>query len=289
MKQEITDIARQDQIDKLWKDAQINGGMLAPTGIWERSGHRSFKEMIPAWCGNEKRFDESVIDAEVIGYFMPELPARVLEVGGGYGRLAATIINTYPNQIEYTMVDAVPESLVYAQEYLHGYNCKIIPAWHFEPTEYDLCINIASMQEMNQAQVDYYIQLFNRSTRIGGIIFLANSRDFTGNKSFVYPDNWELIYKARWHRSRSPHQPVEVFCKQAHLIPGHNDALELAYYKDLATRYEDQWNKLKAIRGELSATRRKLARTQKALWHRSPTYYLGVLLRLIRKKNKVRE
>src|SRR4051812_45699710 len=45
-------------------------------------------------------------------------PLRVLEVGGGYGRLAEAFFNVFGGQVKWVCVDAVPASLIHANEYL---------------------------------------------------------------------------------------------------------------------------------------------------------------------------
>lgn len=45
-------------------------------------------------------------------------PAVILEIGGGYGRLAEAALNVFDGSIKYVLADSVPGSLLYARDYL---------------------------------------------------------------------------------------------------------------------------------------------------------------------------
>ncbi len=122
----------------------------------------------------------------------------ILEVGGGYGRLAEAFYNTFSETMKYVLVDAVPASIMYA--YLNMSKCTsakvgfyynhdeldlnkfdvyVMPSWHFKRlnnSEYDISINVESMQEMAQVHVDFYMGLFDAVTRPDGLIYISNGR-----------------------------------------------------------------------------------------------------------------
>jgi putative sugar O-methyltransferase len=160
----------------------------------------------------------------------------VLEVGGGYGRLAEAFLGVFEDQVKYVLVDAVPASLHYSYKYLNlnfpersigfyycddimdlsKYDCYIVPAWHFEKINnqvYDISVNVASLQEIEDQQVSYYLELFNRLTKLDGMIYLSNSRDFYYQRDYKYPENWRLVARMKTPRSWTPHYPVEIFIK----------------------------------------------------------------------------
>ena len=94
---------------------------------------------------------------------------RILEIGGGYGRLAEALLANFADNIEqYDLVDAIPVSLDSARTYLNKVAGKastfpindisIIPSWEFFPENrvYDLVINIESFQEMEIEYIQYW-------------------------------------------------------------------------------------------------------------------------------------
>lgn len=165
----------------------------------------------------------------------------VLEVGGGYGRLAEAMFNIFGRTVQYVMVDAVPASLYYARKYLacacpearilsyydsgverggpfemSRHDIAILPAWHFERLNrmrYDICINIESMQEMNQDHVDHYLGLFQSVAAEDATIYLSNAHDYYFRGSFNYPGNWQKLFCANTPRSWRSNHPTEIFRK----------------------------------------------------------------------------
>src|SRR5262249_49161580 len=72
-------------------------------------------------------------------------------------------------------------------------------------------INIDSFQEMNQYHVDTFVRLFHDVVRIGGLIYLSNSRDYRFTGKFSYPKEWKCLYMRRSPRSWTRHHPTEIF------------------------------------------------------------------------------
>lgn len=162
---------------------------------------------------------------------------RVLEVGGGYGRLAEGMFNIFGKSVQYVIVDAVPASLYYAKKYLTAacpearvgsyydgvaefdlgnYDIAIVPAWHFEQVNglrFDVCLNIESMQEMNQAHVDYYLNLFDSAAADDATIYLSNARDYYFRGEFRHPRHWQKLFCANTPRSWTVDHPTEIFRK----------------------------------------------------------------------------
>lgn len=205
----------------------------------------------------------------------------VLEVGGGYGRLAEAMLGVFEDQVKYVMVDAVPASLYYSYQYLKEnfphrrvgfyysddaadpsmYDCFIVPAWHFERVnklKYDLCINIASMQEMEDEKVSYYLGLIDQATNPNALIYISNSRDYVYEREYNYPNNWQCIFKQNTPRSWSPYYPVEVFFRTDHDCSKDNAILESQYLKELYTVCKKRYKKKeKEMRSEIMSLRYK--------------------------------
>lgn len=180
----------------------------------------------------------SIMDINLIDIFLNKKKSEIniLEIGGGFGRLAETVLNVYKNQVHYILVDAVPASLMYSYLYLkktfpklkigfyynndkfipQKYDCYIMPSWHFEKLNkytYDLSINIESMQEMNQFHVDYYLNLFNKITNKDGIIYISNAHDYVFKGNWNYPNNWKRLFIQNTPRSWTLNHPTEIFKK----------------------------------------------------------------------------
>jgi hypothetical protein len=97
---------------------------------------------------------------------------------------------------------------------LENLDIAIIPSWHFERlnrSSYDICLNIESMQEMNQGHVDYYLGLFQAVATRGATIYLSNAHDYYFRGSFNYPKNWQKLFSANTPRSWTPDHPTEIF------------------------------------------------------------------------------
>jgi putative sugar O-methyltransferase len=202
--------------------------------------------------------------------------AMILEIGGGYGRLAEACFNVFDDQFIYVMVDAVPASLFYAYTYLtqlypekkigfyyngdkfdlNLYDCYLVPIWHFEKlytSKFDCCINIASFQEMEDQQVTFYLDLFNRVCATEGIIYLSNSRDFIYKREFNYPDNWQLLVKENTPRSWTPYYPVEILKKTEQDCTDQNAQKQLEYLPALIKAYQEH---VSLLEGRLAVYRK---------------------------------
>ncbi len=179
----------------------------------------------------------SLMDLNLLYTFIPpgKQPTRILEVGGGYGRLAEAAFNLFGRSIQYVMIDSVPASLYYAVKYLRhacpdarvgSYydadfdltkcDIAIVPSWHYASVsriKYDVCVNIESMQEMGQYHVDYFLNLFESESVDGATIYLSNAKDYYFRGSFNYPKNWQKLFCANTPRSWRPHHPTEIFRK----------------------------------------------------------------------------
>ena len=162
---------------------------------------------------------------------------RLLEIGGGYGRLAEAAFNVFGSSVQYVIVDSVPASLYYARKYLsfacpkarvgsyydtgadfelNDYDIAIVPSWHFESINsqpFDICVNIESMQEMNQYHVDYYLNLIDSVASEGATLYFSNAHDYYFRGSFNYPKHWEKRFCSNTPRSWTPDHPTEIFRK----------------------------------------------------------------------------
>jgi hypothetical protein len=180
----------------------------------------------------------SILDLSLITIYLANTPRErlaVCEVGGGYGRLAEVFLKVQHKRVHYVMIDAVPGSLMYAyyyiksqfpelkigsfyagDEYDNSYDCYIIPSWRTSVLQkefFDICVNIESMQEMQQHHVDYYLQLFDRLAISGGGIYLSNARDYVFKGVWNIPLHWETLYLNNTPRSWSADHPTHILRK----------------------------------------------------------------------------
>jgi len=197
----------------------------------------------------------SIMDIDYIYSFRRRDPEKtfILEVGGGYGRLAEAMFNVFGGSIRYVLVDAVPGSLFYAKGYLaracpevrlgsyydgdpfdlDRFECYIVPTWHFEALNtyrYDVCVNILSFQEMEQQHVDYYLSTFDKVAWDQALIYSDNAHDdFYFKGTYNYPRHWEKRFCANSPRRWSEEHPVEVFLKTDHDCSVSNGAISAMY------------------------------------------------------------
>lgn len=210
----------------------------------------------------------TMIDINLIAPFLPEgpqpRPLRVIEVGGGYGRLAEAMFNVYDGgQLQYVMIDAVPASLIFAYEYLtrarpdlrigsfyrgdaydlERFDIYICPIWHFETAgagQFDLAINVQSMQEMDQHHVDYYLGWFDTVLKPGATAYLCNRRDHVFRGEWHYPAHWECLLKTCTPRSWTRDFPAEVYRKGERSYAAQNHLAEVRYQRELTRANERQ-------------------------------------------------
>lgn len=125
----------------------------------------------------------------------------VIEIGGGYGRLAMFFLKVFGRNCHYVSVDFAPSSLLYAPQVMQqafpdlkiggtfdlekdsttpfvDYNFVSLPAWRTDliPHEYyDLGVNIHSFQEMQRKSVDYYSSVLWGALRNDGVLYVVNN------------------------------------------------------------------------------------------------------------------
>lgn len=201
----------------------------------------------------------SLMDVLLMYAFLDQNPGRlkILEIGGGFGRLAEFIALTHEPGVQYVNIDAVPASLMFCYQYLkHRFPDKIIhlfspdmdtstdfdflivPSWHlpaFQMSGFDLGINVESMQEMDQGLVDFYLSLLNDRIRENGEIYLVNSRDYKFKGRWSLPDNWECVFRHRTPRSWTIDHPAEVFKQTSSDQKRKNMLRSAAYFQELST------------------------------------------------------
>jgi SAM-dependent methyltransferase len=202
-----------------------------PLGLWQANVVNPAPALRNADLG-------SILDVDILYAFTAPHDrdvTRVLELGGGYGRLAEAMLNVFGDSVRYVMIDAVPASLCYARAYLakacpgisigyfydgddvdlDRYQCYIAPAWHFTraPVDVDVCVNVESFQEMSQEHLDFYLALFDRVLQPGGLVYSSNARSYAFTGVWRFPSHWRKLLAVDTPRSWTDDHPTEIFEK----------------------------------------------------------------------------
>lgn len=232
-------------------------GEYDPLGLWKANiEDRTVAERL--WIADLG----TILDLNLLWAFTPnvERPTMILEVGGGYGRLAEAMLNVFAD-VKYVLVDGVPGSLFYSSEYLrracpsaqvgsyydddpfdmNQFDCYIVPSWHFEALnrfKYDVCVNIESFQEMGQDQVDTFLRLFDQLSESGAVMYVSNHHDsvikganniLPAIEEWNYPASWRQLFCSNTPRSATRNHPTEIFIKEPGDWSRANDALRAAH------------------------------------------------------------
>jgi putative sugar O-methyltransferase len=201
----------------------------------------------------------SIMDVLELTAFLGAVPGpkvRILEIGGGWGRLAEMLLRLFPGKIEYVMVDAVPISLVSADAYLRhmlpglqigssacgdeyqpgAWDLFMAPTWHVDQlgtARFDIVINIESFQEMTEAQVQLYVEWFDQMVADNGLIYIANSRDYVMRGAWSYPASWRTLARHRTPRSWTRDNSTHVLRKEVGHFAAGNRVIDTSYESTL--------------------------------------------------------
>jgi len=122
---------------------------------------------------------------------------NIIEIGGGYGRLAFPFLALFGEMCHYISVDYAPTSLTFAPQIIRqafpylkvmdtlnlkdnfeDYNFISLPTWEINKIKssfYDLGTNIHSFQEMEHKSVEFYAQELHRTVNESGLIYIINN------------------------------------------------------------------------------------------------------------------
>jgi hypothetical protein len=138
--------------------------------------------------------------------------AVVLDLGGGYGRLAEFMLCEF--DIRFILVEGVAISFFIAENYIpsvldvepNSYwgrrdatfssQFSVWPAWKIKDalSHADIIINVHSLQEMGDTQCSHYLELINQHRKEGSFVFLRN-RDGVATRQWNFPESWELQHE----------------------------------------------------------------------------------------------
>jgi hypothetical protein len=180
----------------------------------------------------------SIIDADLILGFalLPnQEKVRIVEIGGGYGRLAEVLVNVLGNNCHYVMVDSVPATMMFAYRYLRqalpnskvgsfyegdaysaDWTVYIMPSWQLEKLQsrsFNIAINIESFQEMSQYHVRTYLGHLTRLLGEGQLLYISNAWRYLYKDGFNIPTNFQTLMLQNTPRSWSAIHPTHILRK----------------------------------------------------------------------------
>jgi SAM-dependent methyltransferase len=152
-------------------------------------------------------------------------PKSILELGAGYGRTAYALLSLFPDAT-YTIVDIEPAISIsrwYLSELFPPERLRFLTpeqAGDLPEGSIDLALTISSLQEMTPADVEKYLEMFDRTAQ-GGVVYLKQWRAWLNPvdrveltfETYPFPDRWLPLFKER--------APVQTnFTQAAWSVPG---------------------------------------------------------------------
>lgn len=146
----------------------------------------------------------------ILSCWVPPKPISILEIGGGFGALARTILTHLPGFISYTLIDG-PPCLEIQSRYLRAVfpSAPISFCSHdmFDTLinrRFDLVINTNSFSEMTHGEVARYFDLIHTTLRPGGLLYSRNRDKLNHDgatpdvpfKDFPFDKHWRFIHKS---------------------------------------------------------------------------------------------
>jgi len=174
----------------------------------------------------------TIVDFSIVNSILNKSnPISVMEIGGGYGRLAYGLLKNR-EILNYILVDPIPSSIALAADYLdknefafkiinsideqlhrinllHPSDLKIVP-----DNSVDLVINIESFQEMTQDWVDAYIDIIDMKTRSNSFFYHSNSFEYKNRFKLNLGAHWKLLTSFNHPRHWTDSHRTEVYIRE---------------------------------------------------------------------------
>ena len=174
----------------------------------------------------------TIVDFSIVNSVLNKSnPISVMEIGGGYGRLAYGLLKNR-EILNYILVDPIPSSIALAADYLdknefafkiitsideqlhrinliHPSDLKIVP-----DNSVDLVINIESFQEMTQEWVDTYIDIINMKTRANSFFYHSNTFEYKNRFKLNLGAHWKLLTSFNHPRHWTDSHRTEVYVRE---------------------------------------------------------------------------
>ena len=137
-----------------------------------------------------------------------QAPLSIMEIGGGYGRTAYSLLGVFP-QARYTIIDIEPAlslSRFYLSSLYPERDITFIEAGTAvlaKIERVDLAVSISSLHEMTPAQVSTYLGLLDGVVSDSGVVFLKQWEEWHNPiddvvmrfVDYPVPASWEVIFR----------------------------------------------------------------------------------------------
>jgi putative sugar O-methyltransferase len=180
--------------------------------------------------GNLKLTDlGSVCDVSILSELItPQDKTHVMEIGGGYGRLAEAFIHNHESRVEWNLVDVIPSSLAFAANFLRKSDVGLsqetlqksqshVRILHVNELEriadssISVFVNLESFQEMTQEWVDFWIDQINLKSAPGAYFYHSNSFDYKNKFAMNLGSCWTKIHEINHPRHWTDSHRTEIF------------------------------------------------------------------------------
>jgi putative sugar O-methyltransferase len=141
-------------------------------------------------------------------------PTSILEIGGGYGRIAYALLSMYP-QATYTIVDIEPALTIsrwYLSQLFDPERLRFVSPDELadlEPGSVDLAVSISTFPEMSAEQVAMYLRLVD-SVAAGGVVYFKQLADWHNPADQVRLTFGDYPVPARWRLEFVERAPVQT-------------------------------------------------------------------------------
>lgn len=166
---------------------------------------------------NTRDVGDAIYQANILIERLPKNKhIKILDFGGGYGRLALAFLSYFKqigmaSKITYVSIDAVPISLVIASQFVHkltGLKCLpwnkstktiskyqfvSLPTWRIDSLKndcFDLFISIHSFQEMTIEAIEYYQMWMGLQSIVGSYFYSIN----LWPENLNVCSNWKVVF-----------------------------------------------------------------------------------------------
>ena len=147
------------------------------------------------------------------------IPTSILEIGGGYGRTAYSLLGIFP-EASYTIIDIEPAlsisrfylTSLYPERDITWVDARELDTLTATP---DLALAISSLHEMTPEQVGVYLDLLDTIVPDGGTVFLKQWEQWNNPTDDVVMTFDDYPVPAGWQTTFRETAPVQTKFRQA--------------------------------------------------------------------------
>lgn len=175
---------------------------------------------------------------------------QVVEIGGGYGRLAHALYTTFPKaNVTYRLIDVIPSVMALAAQHMRnllgeqsvnillekefagqrGSTVEIIPAWNKAALDSivgaEILVNIESFQEMSDDFVKFWFNFAETAIASNGFFYISNSRSYINRNPWPIPSSWKVAFQLDVPRMWTLDHPTTVISPSPSTFPDRHGEL----------------------------------------------------------------